>query len=196
MDKLRIPKFAAIAVGSVISLAILIVGFSVLRSSRAEDQAPRDVVVSDITTNSAKISWATGVRNQGVVEYGVTPTALNLLAPESESDISHEVELTLLSAGTTYYFQITIGGKKYDNAGVPWTFSTKSSDSEEFEEINPTSSTKPTPVSHTVIPSPESSCEEVSCEKIKSKLGQGCSTQDYIKCIKRISPTLAPLTTP
>ncbi len=192
----RIPKIPAIAIGSILSLILVIMGFSFLRSGRAEDQAPRDVVVSDVTTNSAKISYATGTRTQGVIEYGVSPTALNLLAPESESDTNHEVELTLLTEAATYYFQISIGGKKYDNAGVPWTFSTKSSDSSlsADEELTPT--TRPTPVSRVVIPNPENSCDEVSCEKIKLKLGKGCNTQDYIRCIKKASPTFAPLTTP
>ncbi|MBI4226048.1 fibronectin type III domain-containing protein [Candidatus Roizmanbacteria bacterium] len=192
----KTPKIIAIIIGGIFSIAILVVGFSVIRSGRAEDQAPRDVVVSDITTNSAKISYATGTKTQGVVEYGLTPTALNLLAPESESDTNHEIDLTLLSASTTYYFQISIGGKKYDNAGVPWTFSTNSSDESDFEEVSLTPTTRPTPISRSVIPNPENPCDEVICEKIKLKLGEGCSTQDYTRCIKKQSPTSAPLTTP
>ena len=192
------PKLPAIIIGTVLSVLILIAGFMLLQGipGRAEDTQPRDVVVSDVTANSAKISYATGIKTQGVVEYGISPTALNLLAPESESDTNHEVELTLLSEAATYYFQISIGGKKYDNAGVPWTFSTKSSDSSASEDINQIPTTRPTPVSRVVIPNPESACDEVSCEKIKLKLGKGCNTQDYIRCLKRTSPTFAPLTTP
>ena len=196
---LKIPKIAAIVVGSTLSIALLVLGFSVVQnlSGRAEDQVPRDVVVADITTSSARITYATGTKTQGVVEYGVSPTALNLLAPEGASETDHEAELTLLSAATTYYFQISIGGKKYDNAGVPWTFTTKSSDSSDFEDlISPTPPSSPTSVRKVVSPKPESTCAEVICEKIKLKLGRGCSTQDYIRCIKRISPTFAPLTTP
>lgn len=198
---IRIPNVAAIIVGSILSIVLLVLVFSVVQnlSGRAEDQVPRDVVVLDITTSSASITYATGTKTQGVVEYGVSPTTLNLLAPEGASETDHEVELTLLSAATTYYFQISIGGKKYDNAGVPWSFTTKSSDSTDLEGLispRPTSSVKPTPVSKAVVPSPESTCTEVTCEKIKLKLGKGCTTQDYIRCIKRISPTFAPLTTP
>jgi len=193
------PKLPAIIIGTVLSVLILIAGFMLLQGipGRAEDTQPRDVVVSDVTANSAKISYATGIKTQGVVEYGISPTALNLLAPESESDTNHEVELTLLSEAATYYFQISIGGKKYDNAGVPWTFSTKSADGSESEDLNLTPTTRPTPISRVIIPNPEnSSCSETNCEKIKLKLGKGCNTQDYVRCLKRNSPTFAPLTTP
>ena len=196
MDKLKLPKLPAMVVGTVLAVFILVVGFMLMQGipGRAEDQQPRDVTVSEITSNSAKISYATGINTQGVVEYGVTSTALNLLSPEGESDINHEIELTLLSEGTTYYFQIAIGDKKYDNVGVPWTFSTKTSDSFLFEDVNPTPTVRPSPSA--AIPNSASTCEETSCEKIKLKLGQGCLTQDYVKCIKKTVPTFAPLTTP
>src|SRR3989338_608882 len=197
---LRVPRATAIIVGSVLSIVLVVVGFSLVQniSGRAEDQMPRDVVVSDISTTSTKITYSTGTKTQGVVEYGISPTALNLLAPETESKTDHEIELTLLSADTSYYFQISIGGKKYDNAGVPWSFTTKSSDSFGQQDVgvsNPTQAVVPTatkPASANV----ESTCTETTCEKIKAKLGRGCTTQDYIRCIKRISPTFAPLTTP
>src|SRR3989338_11011702 len=146
---LRVPRATAIIVGSVLSIVLVVVGFSLVQNipGRAEDQMPRDVVVSDISTTSTKITYATGIKTQGVVEYGISPTALNLLAPESESDTNHEVELTLLSEAATYYFQISIGGKKYDNAGVPWTFSTKSADGSESEDLNLTPTARPTPIS-------------------------------------------------
>ena len=201
MNILRLPKLPAILIGIAISMFILVLGFMYLQGvpGRAEDQAPRDVVVSDITTNSVKINYATGIKTQGVVEYGVSPTSLNSLAPESESGLNHEINLTLLSESTTYYFQINIAGKKYDNAGVPWTFSTKSADGSDSQDLNLTPSTRLTPISRVVIPNPEDgSCtNEVDCLKIKAKLGKGCNTQDYLRCLKRgTNPTFAPLTTP
>ena len=199
-NKLKFPKVAALAIGGILSVAVLVMGFSVLQnaSSRAEDQIPRDVVISDITSSSAKVSWTTGTKTQGVIEYGITPTSLNLLAPESESATAHESDLTLLSSGTTYYLQISIGGKKYDNAGVPWTFSTKGEGDTSETTTSPLKpSTRPTPISRVVIPNAgASTCDESDCTLIKAKLGKGCTTLDYVKCTKKISPTFAPLTTP
>src|SRR3989344_885556 len=184
---MRFPKTPALITGIVLAVILLVGSFMVAQNlpGRAADEEPRDVVVSDLTTNSAKISFATGSKTQGVVEYGLSLTTLNLLAPESESATSHEVELTLLSESTTYYFQISIGGKKYDNAGVPWTFSTKSPE-EESKRVIPTLPTgRPLPTSRVLITDGPSSCTESVCEKIKLKLGKGCTTQDYIRCIKK-----------
>lgn len=94
-------------------------------STRASDQAPRDLVISTITQNTAKISWTTDQESQGVIEYGPSPTALNLFEAESQRSKTHMVDLGMLSTATTYYFQIRIGDQKYDNGGVPWTFTTK-----------------------------------------------------------------------
>lgn len=195
---MHFPRPAALITGIVLAIVLLIGGFFVLQTAggRAADEEPRDVVVSDITNNSAKITFATGSRAQGVVEYGLSPTTLNLLAPESEPSTSHEVELTLLSEDTTYYFQISIGGKKYDNAGVPWTFSTSSSEAGSTNRAVPTLPTaRPTQARAVSTTTSPGSCTETNCEKIKLLLGKGCTTQDYVKCIKR-NPTNKPLTTP
>jgi len=74
-----VTKILAIVVGIVIFIGILVIGFQLV-GTRAADVEPRDVVVSNIEKNSVKISWATGVDTQAVVEYGTTPTTLNFFA--------------------------------------------------------------------------------------------------------------------
>ena len=193
----RFAKIASFAVGGVLSIAVLVLGFATLQRTvlRAEDQVPRDVLVDEITTNSVRINWTTGTKTIGVVEYGTSPTALNSFAPETQGNTSHETELTLLSSATTYYFQIAIGGKKFDNGGVPWTFTTKDSDAQGESGEEPTAAPKsagnPTPIATIVIRTPTSSCREVYCSDIKDKLGRGCTTQDYIRCIRKLTPTPA-----
>lgn len=198
MDKKKQLRFLAIAIGVVISIFVIIIGFKLVSNifSRAADQAPRDVIVTDITQNSAKASWATGIEAQGVVSYGTSPTALNFNAPETVPSTSHSVDLTLLSASTTYYFQITVGDKNYDNGGVPWTFSTKA-------PVTPTVAPTITPIQLNATPSPVQSlrlpgttvatiCDETDCAKIKLKLGDGCETDDYFRCIRKLTPTVNP----
>lgn len=171
-------KFLAIGMGVVISILLAGGGYFMLNSaSRADDSLPRDTVVSEITQNSAKVAWTTGVETQGVVEYGTSPTSLNFFAPESEKTQDHTVDLTLLSPSTTYYFHVRIADKQYDNAGVPWTFTTKSAESGNANTSDPTPTSAP---SFTTSPT----CNESDCEKIKDKFFSGCDTQDYIKCIK------------
>ena len=196
---MHFPKTPALIAGIVLSLLLLVGGFVLVQGlpGRASDEEPRDVIVSDITNNSAIISFATGSKAQGVVEYGLSPTTLNLLAPESEASTSHEVELTLLSEGATYYFQISIGGKKYDNAGVPWTFSTKAEGASSSNGALVSPTRKPlSPTIRVLMTDGPSQCTETSCERIKLKLGKGCTTQDYVKCIKTRGPTQRPMTTP
>lgn len=147
---MKIPSLKAtagikIAIGVVAGIVVVVGGFFLVQNvfTKASDSAPRDLIISQITSNTAKLSWTTDQETQGVVEYGSSPTSLNLFAPENQKQTSHNVEITLLSPSTSYYFQIRIGETKYDNGGVPWTFATKLSQS------TPTSA--PTPIAGSVV---------------------------------------------
>lgn len=192
MNNPVIKKAAAIIVGIAIFIG-LVVGYFAIFGTRAADFEPRDVIVSNIEKNSVKATWATGVDSQGVVEYGTTPTALNFFAPEASKTKTHTIDLTLLSPSTTYYFDIRVGDTKYDNGGVPWTFTTKSAEaSVAAPTVVPTQATNsgltPTPVQRLKI-SDGTNCSETDCAQIKLKLGKGCSTQDYFKCLRKLTPT-------
>jgi len=207
MNNPKLTKIASIVIGVIIAIILIVFGFKLFSSvfTRASDMEPRDVVISDVTQNSTKVSWSTGIETQGVIEYGTSPTALNFFAPESSRSKSHEQELTLLSPNTTYYFQIRVGDNKYDNGGVPWTFTTRSTESSQI--ISPTPNTptqatekknEPTPIHTVEVPatSERQGCNETDCVKIKEMLGKGCSTQDYFKCILKLTPSVTPTTTP
>jgi len=117
-----------IAIGVVAGLVVVVGGFLLVQNvfTKASDAAPRDIVINGVAANAAKISWTTDQETQAVIEYGSSPTSLNLFAPETQKQKTHTVDLTLLSPNTSYYFQIRIGETKHDNGGVPWMFSTKS----------------------------------------------------------------------
>jgi hypothetical protein len=189
MNNPATKKILAIVIGIFIFIA-LVFGYFTIFGTRAADFEPRDVVVSNIEKNSVKAAWATGVDTQGVVEYGTTPTALNFFAPEAVKTKIHTIDLTLLSPSTTYYFDIRVGDTKYDNGGVPWTFTTKGA---EESSVAPTAvptqtETQPTPIQSLKI-SDGTNCTETDCDKIKLLLGKGCSTQDYFLCLKKATPT-------
>jgi hypothetical protein len=187
MNNPKLIKIASIIIGIIIFIFLVYLSFKIF-GTRAADFEPRDVVVSNIEKNSVRLSWATGVDTQGVVEYGTTPTALNFFAPEAAKVKTHSQDLTLLSPNTSYYFDIRIGDQKYDNGGVPWTFTTKSVETS-LPVATPTLAvSQPTPVQRLEI-SDGTVCNETDCTKIKEKLGKGCSTQDYFLCIKKLTPT-------
>ncbi len=202
MNNPKVAKFAAIFIGIIVFIGLLVLTFQLI-GTRAADVEPRDVVVSNIEKNSVKISWATGTDTQGVVEYGTTPTALNFFAPEAAKAKTHSLDLTLLSPSTTYYFDVRIGDKKFDNGGVPWTFTTRSTEGSTVTTptVAPTTAavstpttavvggTSPTPIQRLEIPDSSQGCNETDCNKIKDKLGKGCSTQDYFKCVRALTPT-------
>lgn len=190
MNSSVIKKIFAIIIGIAIFIGLVFLYFNVF-GSRATDFEPRDMVVSNIEKNSVRTTWATGVDTQGVVEYGTTPTALNFFAPEATKSKTHTLDLTLLSPNTTYYFDIRIGDKKYDNGGVPWTFTTKGAESSVVAPTSVPTETvsQPTPIQRLQIPD-GTNCTETDCVKIKEKLGKGCSTQDYMKCLRK--PTTIP----
>lgn len=203
MGNQKITKIASIVIGFIIAILLLVMGFRFVQNTftRAEDIAPRDVVVSDITQNSAKITWATGRETQSIIEYGSSPTALNFFAPETQKTTSHSVSLTLLSPNTTYYFQIRTGDKKFDNGGVPWSFTTKGKGATAAPP-KPQKSIPTTPPTPTATPT--TGCNETDCQKIKEKIGKGCTARDYSLCIAKPTPTLikapkitiSPTTTP
>lgn len=189
MNNPATKKILAIVIGIVI-FAGLVFGYFTIFGTRAADYEPRDVVISNIEKNSVKATWATGVDTQGVVEYGTSPTALNFFAPEATKTKIHTIDLTLLSPSTTYYFDIRVGDTKYDNGGVPWTFTTKGA--EESSAATPTAvptqaTSQPTPIQSLKI-SDGTNCTETDCGKIKLLLGKGCSTQDYFLCLKKVTP--------
>jgi len=204
MKKEIILKIASIVIGTIMFILLVYFGFRIF-GSQASDFQPREVVISNINQNSVTITWVTGAETQGVIEYGTTPTALNFFAPESTKTKNHSVDLTLLSPSTTYYFQIRINDRKYDNGGVPWTFTTKAVERTTTPTVvqtpTPTlvqsSSLTPTPVQRLIVPTESSSsaCDETDCLKIKEKLGKGCTTQDYFKCVLKSTLTATPTAT-
>ena len=85
------------------------------------------VTICQVDNRSAKIYWWTDVRSNGVVKYGTSMSALNESATAKDGAVLfHEVELTDLKAGTTYYFSVSSGMSTDDNSGAGYSFTTES----------------------------------------------------------------------
>ncbi len=193
-------RILAIVLGLAIGAIGLFFGFKGVMT-RAVDETPRAVTITNIKSTTASITWETGTAVQGAVKYGKGPadTDLTAVAPELEQTKDHKVDLTLLEAATTYYFKI-VGGTdtEYTNNGSAWSFTTANDDGS-----IPTSGgaskapvKRPSPIQRIVID--QNTGEETStvtincqteqnCNLIKSNFVHGCSTSDYIKCRQRVT---------
>ena len=152
---------------------------------------PQDVVATRVSKSEATIAWATAGNVAATVEYGTTPGSLQIYAPEVITTKEHEVELTLLSPATTYYYQIRMKDKTYNNNGVPWTFTTKTTSGEEVVAAVKGATTKLS-VAPSATPTPKlgtGDCDVTECSEIKANLGKGCSASDYIQCLAVLGTT-------
>jgi predicted RNA-binding protein with TRAM domain len=95
----------------------------------AEALTISNVQVTNVTNNSATISWTTNQASVGTVMYGTSKPPL-IPAPSTASGTSHSTTLSLLSSGTTYYFKISAvglsGTATADNNGNYYVFKTTS----------------------------------------------------------------------
>ena len=203
----RLPRVVSIIIGIMLSVPVIVAGvyFVQKRFSTASDYMPHDVIISKIDSTKATVSWSTDQEVQAVIEYGTSPAALVYFAPEAKKTKDHQVDLSLLTPRTSHYFQIRINNQVFDDGGSPWSFTTKGADSggqSTGGEPTPTFGVGViTPTRAKVVTStPAAACTETDCQKIRLKLGYGCSAADYVKCIMTVktatgSPTLAPTTT-
>lgn len=128
---------------------------------------------------SATITWSSDKSTVGIVEYGTSPAALLLRAPESEASVAHTVVLSPLKPNINYYFRIRVGEEVYDNNGIPYSFKTKLVDIV-IPTVVPT--IVPVVINPTIVPI------TTSCVK-------GTDTMAYINCLRK-KPNAASNTTP
>src|SRR5215467_2215036 len=79
------------------------------------------------TTNSSQIIWATNVAADSAVDYGATPSYGTSTPVDPTMVTTHQITLSGLAAGTTYYYQVRStdsksnhgksGGHKFQTSG-------------------------------------------------------------------------------
>jgi len=124
------------------------------------DTIPKNVLATPHDDGkSATITWISDKSTMGIVEYGTSPAALLLRAPESEAAVSHSVVLSPLKPNVNYYFRIRVGEEVFDNNGIPYSFKTK------LIEVR---------VMPTAVPT-----------GIVSECKKGANVMDYINCVRK-----------
>jgi peptidoglycan/xylan/chitin deacetylase (PgdA/CDA1 family) len=81
------------------------IGFTTVKS---DVNAPliSDVSVTDITQDSARVTWTTDEPATSVVEYGLSSIYGSTSGPDSDRMTSHSIVLSGLISGTTYHFSM------------------------------------------------------------------------------------------
>ncbi len=238
MKKTRISSVAAIVIGALVTMPLLIFGFMNIQSAltRASNMVPENVQVAQVADTSVVVVWTTGIETQGIIEYGTEPDALIKFAPEAVVTTDHQVKISLLEPATTYYYRIRIGTDTYDNDGVPFSFTTAGGDTGEetgTEELPGAGESSDEPIPGTDVlpgelngdpgaggsapgpggagennggqppadqpgngqnlpqeratpPIETGTCPETdNCADIQENLGRGCSSADYLRCIRQ-----------
>jgi len=119
--------------GIIILLLGIFAGVFSLRNAQifkigaSTDISPKDIRVSNITDNSATISWTTDKATSGFVAWGSSQGDTSRVENEdtgTQKYFSHDISLSGLSANTNYFYKINSDGTNFDNGRIPWQFTT------------------------------------------------------------------------
>jgi hypothetical protein len=99
----------------------------VFKIGAAAGAAPKDIRVSNISDNSAVVSWTTDEAVSCFLTWGKSQGDTSKVENEGTSSqkyFSHSIALTGLAANTNYYYKINCDGSDFDNGGIPWQLTT------------------------------------------------------------------------
>lgn len=220
--KKNLSKKQMIIIGAVIGGVALIAAsyfayifLSQAGSTRASEDAPQNVQVVEASADKVQIKWNTPTEAVTAIEYGTEPdpASFKSLPASGSPNTQHAIDISSLSPGVTYYFQIQVGEETFNNEGSFWTFTTPKAEGENSPEASSEATLSPSPSIAEVVPTPTktatvsatitpgeteidtSICSSNSCSEIQKNLGTACSTSDYIKCILENGSTTVPTAT-
>lgn len=106
---------------------VLISRRQIFAPGASSESKPQDVKITNISGNSATISWITNKESAGSINWGES-SSLGRINPEDGSlKFFHSLNIDGLVPKKIYYFKVTSAGTQFDNNGIPWQFTTASS---------------------------------------------------------------------
>lgn len=127
-NALSIILISIVLIGIPLFIVAISLGFNPFVSA-SPTETPKDLIISNLTANSATLSFFTpAAATDAIVKYGTTADNLSLTVADrrdlnsgsSGNYFSHIFDLTNLSPNTTYFYAIIIGGHQYLNGGAPF----------------------------------------------------------------------------
>jgi hypothetical protein len=104
---------------------VLIQQDTVFRLGASPDITPNDVAETNVTATSFSVSWHTDKQTVGYVNWGDSKGLGKIAREETiEPAHTHQVDISNLAPGGSYYFKIISEGKEFDNANEPWAVET------------------------------------------------------------------------
>jgi phosphodiesterase/alkaline phosphatase D-like protein len=98
---------------------VLCLGIGTFGVAQTRDvQITQDPTESNVTGNSAEISWTTNVKGSSTVEYGTDRNNLNQTAHGGWGGPEHKVTLRNLQPNTTYYYRVLSTEGKVTGTGA------------------------------------------------------------------------------
>jgi len=131
-------KNVFLVAGGVLVLVLSIFGFTKIKSltMKAEENCePLGLREENVGPNSAEIVFQTNKACLLEVVYGTSSESMLLKIPESMAALNHRIKLSPLLPETTYYYQVTLEGKKL---GSVKSFLTRKTGIEEAVGKSPT----------------------------------------------------------
>lgn len=149
---------------------------------------------------STTISFSTDKKSIPVVLYGTGPTNMLLSKAAVEEDTSFNITLTPLKKDTLYYYSIKVGSETYDNAGIPFSFSTavKTAASEDVAAppVEDTAVAPVVPATEEVMPTAAAApVATTECDRTTDYNGDGVvNSIDYMDCTSGKTKAATPTT--
>ncbi|MDD2225248.1 MAG: fibronectin type III domain-containing protein [Candidatus Shapirobacteria bacterium] len=200
----------------IFAILILVIVLSVLgvnvaktfMSGAAADYEPQGLTaVPSVDGSTTTVSWTTDKSATASVFYGTNVASLLLMAEDSAATTDHNILLTNLRAGKTYYYKIVVGENVFDNQGAMFSFKTGgAAEVVVTPTVMPTvapvvtlpAASSPSAVSTPIVSSPSVSPTATSsavCDKTVDYNKDGViNSLDYLMCLRgkiTVTPTKA-----
>ncbi len=125
---LKLPTILGVIVlvFGVVAGVFLINSRQVFKIGASVASVPKNVRVSNITDNSATVTWTTDIDSKGFVKWGKSELLLGkvTLEDDSQASIVHSANIIGIKTGSSFYFKINSDSKDYDNQGIAWQATT------------------------------------------------------------------------